>query len=185
MKPGHHIKLNITLIDWCGVRVWRLVDGGVHGEGGGRWPVLPINCRHVIMWRSGPESAQYVTWMNGDLGTMRSSLRIVITNNHPLQQSCSTNCSSNPCSFSEVILADGWSLLLLQLMNYLLYSELRLLSVVVKFQFKFKFWSQSAVKSRTASWSHCAWPARVTTLHYTLCSPAVRLCWDHWSTIWR
>ena len=168
------------------------------------------------MWRSGSESAQYVTWMNGDLGTLRSSLRIVITNNHPLQQSCSTNCSSNQvstiisslhksnkvgvkystflqevfsslCSFSEVILADGWSLLLLQLMNYLLYSELRLLSVVVKFQFKFQFWSQSEVKSTTASWSRCrcAWPARVTTLHYTLCSPAVRLCWDHWSTIWR
>ena len=104
------------------------------------------------MWRSGPESAQYVTWMNGDLGTLRSSLRIVITNNHPLQQSCSTNCSSNQvstiicslhksnkvgvkystflqevfsslCSFSEVILADGWSLLLLQLINCLLYSD--------------------------------------------------------------
>ena len=85
--------------------------------------MLPINCRHVIIWRSGPESAQYVTWMNGDLWTMRSSLRIVITNNHPLQQSCSTNCSSNPCSFSEVILADGWSLLLLQLINCLLYSD--------------------------------------------------------------
>ena len=104
------------------------------------------------MWRSGPESAQYVTWMNGDLGTMRSSLRIVITNNHPLQQSCSTNCSSNQvstiisslhksnrvgvkystflqevfislCSFSEVNWADSWSLLSLQLINCLLYSD--------------------------------------------------------------
>ena len=110
--------------------------------------MLPINC---------PESAQYVTWMNGDLGTLRSSLRIVITNNHPLQQSCSTNCSSNQvstiicslhksnkvgvkystflqevfsslCSFSEVIWADGWSLLLLQLMNCLLYSDYSQLS---------------------------------------------------------
>ena len=163
-KLGHHIKLNITLIDWCGVWVWRLVESMatdlqccVMRRRGRRWPVLPINCRHVIMWRSGSESAQYVTWMNGDLGTLRSSLRIVITNNHPLQQSCSTNCSSNQvstiisslhksnkvgvkystflqevfsslCSFSEVIWADGWSLLLLQLMNYLLYSDYSQLS---------------------------------------------------------
>ena len=35
---------------------------------------------------------------------------------------------SSLCSFSEVIWADGWSLLLLQLMNYLLYSDYSQLS---------------------------------------------------------
>ena len=164
------------------------------------------------MWRSGPESAQYVTWMNGDLGTLRSSLRIVITNNHPLQQSCSTNCSSNQvstiisslhksnkvgvkystflqevfsslCSFSEVNWADGWSLLLLQLMNCLLYSDYCQLSSCSSSSSDLKV--KSNQQQHHEAVCHCAWPARVTTLHYTLCSPAVRLCWDHWSTIWR
>ena len=61
--------------------------------------MLPINCRHVIIWRSGPESAQYVTWMNASARVEAGGVHgIVITNNHPLQQSCSTNCSSNQVS---------------------------------------------------------------------------------------